>query len=341
MTAVADSLTKRRVDEATVGAMIREAFGPAARIARCAELDEGFFNTAFRVVLDDGRDVVLKISPPPGAALLTYERDIMRAEAVFFREAAAAGVPLPQVLYEGFGRTSLDGDFLVLSTLDGVTWHACQGELAEQDKAALHADLGGIVARLHTTTNAAGLFGYPAVPELSARTWPEAFAAMLDALLHDARRFDVALPLPARRLTDLVLDNSGCLAEITEPALVHFDLWPGNVFVSAPGGGTPRRITGLIDGERAIWGDPLMEFVGMDVFGRADRHPDVVAGYLGAGGRIGRDEAADRRLALYHLYMHLLLLIEMTPRGYTDPAYLEWFTGECPKRVLAAAERLS
>jgi aminoglycoside phosphotransferase (APT) family kinase protein len=336
-----DSLTKRRVGEETLSALVREAFGPDVRIARCRELNDGFFNTAFRVLLDDARDVVVKVSPPPGAALLRYERDIMRAEAVFFRAAAGAPeVPLPELLYTGFGRTALDGDFLVLSALDGVTWYACANDLGERERAALHAELGAAAAHLHTVTNTAGLFGYPAVPELSARTWPDAFAAMLDGLLHDARTYGVELPLPARRLLDLALDDRDSLAVVTEPVLVHFDLWPGNVFVSAPGG-TPPRITGLIDGERVIWGDPLMEFVGMDVFGRADENPDIVTGYLGAGGRIARDEAAGRRLALYHLYMHLLLLIEMTPRGYTDPAHLEWCSRECPKRILAAADRLA
>lgn len=336
-----DSLTKRRIDEGTLSALVREAFGPAARVSESAELNDGFFNTAFRVLLDDGRDVVLKISPAPGTALLTYERDIMRAEAVFFQEAGTSGIPLPEVLYTGFGRTTLDGDFIVLSALDGVTWDSVSRALTDQDKAALHTELGRMVAHLHTVTNAVGRFGYPAVSELSAPSWPEAFSAMLDGLLRDAQAFDVALPLPARRLRDLARENSGSLAEITEPTLVHFDLWPGNIFVSAPDGGTPRRITGLIDGERAIWGDPLMEFVGMDVFGRADQHPDVVAGYLGAGGRMERGESADRRLALYHLYMHLLLLIEMAPRGYTDPAYVEWIGGESPQRVLAAADRLA
>ncbi|MGH6657463.1 MAG: aminoglycoside phosphotransferase family protein, partial [Actinocrinis sp.] len=99
--------------------------------------------------------------------------------------------------------------------------------------------------------------------------------------------------------------------------------------------------SGLIDGERMVWGDPLMEFVGMDVFGRADQDEHVVTGYTEAGGAIERGGDADRRLALYHLYMHVLLLTELGPRGYTDPQYLEYFGAECPKRVLDAAARLS
>ena len=335
-----DSLTKRRVDEATLAVLVREAFGAGATIAQCTELNDGFFNAAYRIVLEDGHDVVLKISPGPGASLLNYERDIMRGEDVFFRAAASSGVPLPEVLYSGFERSTIDGDFLVLSALEGVTWHSVEGTLSEEQKAALRGELGEAIARLHTVMNPEKVFGYPAVEELSASSWPEAYAAMLGAILRDAERYGVTLPLPAEQLQQLAVDNAACLAEITEPALVHFDLWPGNIFVSAPAEGAPYRISGLIDGERMIWGDPVMEFVGIDVFGRADLDPDIAAGYLRAGGTIAAGEAAERRLDLYHLYMQLLLLIEMTPRGYTDPGYLEWFTSECPRRIIAAAQRL-
>ncbi|WP_051450692.1 phosphotransferase family protein [Actinospica robiniae] len=335
-----DSLTKRRVDEATVAVLLREAFGPGAAIARCTELNDGFFNAAYRILLEDGRDVVLKISPGPAAALLGYERDIMRGEDVFFRAAAISGVPLPEVLYSGFERAAIDGDFLVLAALEGVTWDSVDADLDDAEKAALRTELGATAARLHTVTNPNGRFGYPAVRELSADSWPEAYTAMLGELLRDAERYNVALPLPADELRQLVADNTVHLAEIIEPVLVHFDLWTGNIFVSTPPDGTARRITGLIDGERMIWGDPLMEFVGMDVFGRADQDPDIRAGYLRAGGTIEAGQAAERRISLYHLYMQLLLLIEMTPRGYTDPGYLEWFATECPRRIFAAAQRL-
>ena len=58
---------------------------------------------------------MLKVSPPAGAALLTYERDIMRAEVEFFRAAAAADIPLPEILHAGLDRAVIDGDYVVLS----------------------------------------------------------------------------------------------------------------------------------------------------------------------------------------------------------------------------------
>jgi aminoglycoside phosphotransferase (APT) family kinase protein len=48
----------------------------------------------------------------------------------------------------------------------------------------------------------------------------------------------------------LVVESGYALDEVTRPALIHFDLWPGNIFVDG------SRIVGLIDHERAFWGDP-------------------------------------------------------------------------------------
>lgn len=335
-----ESLTKRSVDAPTLAALIRAALGPGAGIAAAREINEGFFNAAFRVTLTDGREVILKASPDPNVPLLAYERDIMRGEAVFFEAAASSGAPVPAVLCANFERRVIDGDFIVMEAAEGVTWHSVEEGLDEATRAGLKRELGGAAARLHTVTGPRGRFGYPAVARLSAATWPDAFAAMMSAILDDAERFGAPLPLPAEDLRKAAPRHADALAEVRAPALVHFDLWPGNVMITGLGDGARPRISALIDGERMIWGDPLMEFVGMDVFGRADRDEDVRAGYLAAGGVIDGSDAAERRLTLYHLYMQVLLLTEMGPRGYTDPGYLEFFGSECPNRIAQAAARL-
>lgn len=345
---VFESLSKRSVDAPTLAALIAAAFGPGAGIATATEINEGFFNAAFRLTLTDGRQVILKASPEPQIPLLTYERDIMRGEAEFFHAAAGSAAVVPEVLCANFERKVIDGDFIVMSVIDGVTWYSVEQQLGEQAKAELKRQLGGIAAQLHQVTHPRGRFGYPAVEELSGSTWPDAFAAMIGAILDDADRFDAPLPLPSADIRKAAQRHGDALAAVEAPALVHFDLWPGNVMITGyeaalgqdSDGAAAPRISGLIDGERMIWGDPLMEFVGMAVFGRADQDEHVRGGYLAAGGTIDDSEAAERRMTLYHLYMQILLLTEMGPRGYTDPQYLEYFGSECPKRIFEAVGKL-
>ncbi len=132
---------------------------------------------------------------------------------------------------------------------------------------------------------------------------------------------------------------------MTEPVLVRFDLWPGNILIrNSALNSNSGRIAALIDGERMIWGDPLMEFVGADAFGRADQDGDLQAGYLAESGR-GTAAAADAARATAWRCtgsgLHLLMLIEMTPRGYPDQAYLDHVNAECLKQITAGVAELS
>lgn len=75
-------------------------------------------------------------------------------------------------------------------------------------------------------------------------------------------------------------------------------------------------ITGIIDHERAFWGDPAAELVSLAFGGDAGPDSDLVAGYVQAGGRLDFTPAFRHRLALYGLYLGLLLVVECGPRGY-------------------------
>jgi fructosamine-3-kinase len=113
---------------------------------------------------------------------------------------------------------------------------------------------------------------------------------------------------------------------VTEPCLVHNDLWEGNVLLEPASG----RVLGIVDLERALYGDPLLDFVGMNPFNTGELAPNHVAGYLAAGGTLPLDPdagtatgltgAADQRVALYRLSLLTVMTVEVVPRGF----YGEW-----------------
>ncbi|WP_225850439.1 phosphotransferase family protein [Streptomyces sp. HPF1205] len=305
------SQTKRSLSPAELDALLRARTGAGCRVE--AELADGWFNTAYRVLLDDGRPAVVKIAPPAGVDVLRYERGIMATEAMVYRRVAdlpGGGVPSPALIHA-------DREFLVVSLLDGTPWDKAADHLPPATQKALRRELGAVTARLHTITPHDGVFGYPA-PEagLSAAGWRTAFAAMVDALLEDAERRQSPLGLAPDAVRTWVAEGGYALDQVTEPRLVHFDLWPGNVFVTAADDGGPARITGLIDHERAFWGDPAAELVSLAFGGDTGPDSDFAAGYTRAGGTLGSGPAFDHRLALYQLYLALILVVECGPRGY-------------------------
>lgn len=122
------------------------------------------------------------------------------------------------------------------------------------------------------------------------------------------------------------------LEPVTTPVLVHFDLWDGNILLD---GG---RVSGIVDAERAFWGDPVAEFVSLTLFRELDT--PLAEGYRTAGGPAPFDLPARRRLALYRVYLDLIMLVEMTPRKDDDAERAHFVTAHLTAELDAAQRAL-
>jgi fructosamine-3-kinase len=197
------------------------------------------------------------------------------------------GVPVPDVL-------AVSPGWIVTSLLPGTP-------LSANDSPRARTELGAAIARVHAITG--DRFGYTG-DRPSGDDWPTAFAAIIDALRDDAAAWNVPLP----PLDGVVQRYHDTLATVTRPALLHFDLWDGNVLVGAGG-----ELTGLVDGERYLYGDPLFDFVSPALLRRIEDLPDhpFLAGYRPDP----FDEAARVRLALYRIHLYVLMIAEGPSRG--------------------------
>jgi aminoglycoside phosphotransferase (APT) family kinase protein len=311
-----ESLTKRSIELAEIEAAVKRCFGDV-RITEIEELPDGMFNAVHRVRLEPGnRTVVMKTSPPAHVPLLTYERDILRTETAFYERAFSAGLPVPQVLGRDFTRTHLDGDVLFVSFVEGQGWHRMHDALSQDDKRRLRRDLGRLLRRLHAIRGTH--FGYFQPGAARADTWCAAFVGMVNDVLSDAMRFGVKLPVDPLEVGAALDRHSSLLDDVTTPALVHFDLWEGNILL-ADRAGWPT-IAGLIDGERAMWADPVAELAAAALFGDVAEDACLLAGY---NAELEPTEQplmitprTEVRLAMYKAYLDLIILVEATPRGY-------------------------
>jgi aminoglycoside phosphotransferase (APT) family kinase protein len=321
---------------------LTDSWNWARRVLKSARIDPGLlagvrplsggtYNTVEELLLIDGSRYILKVPPASTVPGLRHERGLLTSEAEFYRGAAGAGVQAPHVVVVD---EKAAVPYLLMTACPGEPWN---GSLPEAERAPLRRELGRQVARLHTVTGPG--FGYPsgALGPL-APDWRTAFTAMIGAVLDDARDYEARLPRSADQVALMLRPAYPVLDEVTVPALVHFDLWDGNILLDRTAEQEPR-IGGLIDGERMFWGDPLADFVSLALFGDIRKDEAFLAGYREAGGRAEFDVPARLRLALYRAYLYLIMLTETVPRA-VDVDKERWVQAVVAPELVAALDEI-
>jgi aminoglycoside phosphotransferase (APT) family kinase protein len=318
------STSKRPVDVATAGRIVAAAFGPQASIQAYDDLRDGYFNAAYRIDLAGGRRAVLKVSPPPGVRVLRYEGGILHTEVEMLRLVRAhTTVPVPEVYYFDESHGIIDSDYFLMSFVRGESYHRLRESFTPQRRAVIEQTTGDFLRQINAITGT--YFGYPTMASLHFRTWQKAFLSMFADLLQDGLDKNVPLPLGYDELRHRVESVSSALHDVVTPGLVHWDLWDGNIFVEPKTG----EITGIIDFERALWGDPLMEFQ----YRTFEVTPAFESGYSAA---LLDSPTARVRRTLYNIYLYLIMVIEGSYRHYETDDQERW----ARQQLAADLERL-
>lgn len=311
-----ESRTKTRLTLQAVDALTRDVLGGRGTRAM-SELTEGYFNTAYRLELEDGQSFVLKVAPPADVPVLTYEHGLMRGEVEAMRLASEDPlVPVPSVRHADFTRSRLPVDYFLMDVVEGLTWGSLRDALSDEQNADIEHQLGVITAAINAVDHPT--FGYLATGP-AFDSWFEAFGWMCATLYADAARFGIEVPMPEHELTELLGSHRRAFEEVTRPCLVHWDLWAGNVLVQLDADGR-ARISGIVDFERSMWADPLMEFI-------PGRLRDLEAYESGYGRPLLASRAGRIRRLFYNVYLGFVLVIEDGPRQYQDKATVLWGRG--------------
>lgn len=304
------SQTKNRKTYVQVARMAERAFAGLSLAAgedALLELKEGWFNAAYNVRLSDGREVILKIAPPQGAEVMTYEQNLMATEVAAMRLAATnPAIPVPEVYAYDPQHDLCDSDYFFMEKLSGENYSHVRESLPQSVQAEIDREIGGIVRQINTFTG--NYFGYDGNPALRDSSWKGAFFKICDSILEDGALKQAEYGLPVESIRAALLSHASVLEEVTVPQLVHWDAWDLNIFVK------DGKVSGIIDFERALWADPLMEaqFRSVD----AGNISESLRGY-------GKTEFSPTELVRCHLYtLHLGLVMK------TEDYYRHYDTDE-------------
>jgi aminoglycoside phosphotransferase (APT) family kinase protein len=301
---VVQSISKTPVDIDAASAIARDAFGADISVVDLTELTEGWFNAAYVLTLDDGQRCVLKVAPPPHVAVLTYERDIMTTEvAALGLVRDRTTVPVPLVLWSDTSCRRLPSSLFVMEHCDGMLLSELRPTLDVAQQEVVDGQLASYLRKLNAITNPTFGLQSPLAPKFTR--WSDAFLQMFDDALADGAAMNVELPGGYGALRTLAHDHVDVLDEIVEPRFVHWDLWDPNVFVDPD----TLEVIGVIDFERALWGDPLME----GQFLTKVDDPSFMEAY---GVALVETAGARRRRLLYDLYLFVIMAVEVAYRHY-------------------------
>lgn len=276
------------------------------------ELKDGFFNSAYAITLEQGKRYVLKLAPLHDSGFMRYERDMMQTEVEVLRLLREkTDVPVPQVYVYETASPVYNGSFFVMDFIEGDPYNKVKEALPEVERESIEYQLGVFTSSIHSLHG--NRFGYYALEEMQGDNWSNVFMSMIDSLLLDADHKAVELPAPADEIAAICKRYKSSLDEVKIPTLVHWDLWEGNIFVK------DGQIVGIIDTERALWGDPLMEYY----FRSFMQSPAHMKGY----GQEVFTKSESQRILLYDLYLALIMHIECTYRGYTNEGHINMAKG--------------
>lgn len=257
----------------------------------------GESNEVYSVTIEGGQELIVRI--------YHGEKNRFERENWALDRSREKGVPVPEMLHI---RSVKDAGALlqvcVETKLPGVSLQEYRDE-SGQDKRErvskmLHA-LGAELMKVHSVKtdgwgalDKEGKGKYQSVSELIDRDVIERKDDILEALKEKPEDFQLV------ERAFHILQNEAATFDSEQPCLIHNDLSPEHVLVEHD------RISGLIDFESALGGDPLLEFALWD-FKHGAKYPlkDIIEGY---GKQELFTEDFERRLNFWKIYRSLASL---------------------------------
>lgn len=219
------------------------------------ELGGGTFNETYLVELSGKERIILRVAPPPTTDTYWDDVALMRREHSILPFFASIAALMPKIILADFTHQIVERDYVIQTFMEGKRWSDVEDELTPEENADLWRQCGEIVKQIHRTTGEQ--FGYP-YPGQLFKKWRD---VILDRFSRIAQSLlDHHLEVSAfATISDIVSSNRSVLNEVQKPHLLHGDLWTFNLLVIRKN--EKPVITGVLDTERAWWGDPMADWI--------------------------------------------------------------------------------
>ena len=216
-------------------------------------------------------------------------------------------VPAPDILLADDSKRLLPLNFILMTKLDGSRLGQLEKDLTSEQLASAYAQIGQLLREFHRVPMEA--FGYIGPTGI----WT-AHPSNHDYLTHQFQRKLKEFTERggsaelAQRVSGHVAERAQLFIGCSQAVLCHNDLHAGNLLATIVNG--EPRLTGVVDFEGALAGDPLMDVAKALYYLDEPCTRALLDGY----GPLGREHGSET-LDLYHLYFVLELWCWMAQIG--------------------------
>ena len=259
---------------------------------RFRQCNTGKYNTTWFL---DGveKPLVMRVAPPDiRENNLFYEHRMMRQEPGLHRVIRAANAAtVPEILAADFSRNLLERDFLLMERIPGSPLSESYS-IGKSELDRLLGEVGQALKKVHAIREKRHGYIGEHQPAPSAGNWTEAFVILWDHLLRDIENCGGYSTVEADAMRSLLDTHLDKFTRDEPASLLHMDVWAQNIMAGPRG-----ELLGLLDWDRALWGDVEIEFAVLDYCGISE--PSFWEGY---GSQRENDSAAQVRQLFYLLY---------------------------------------
>lgn len=224
----------------------------------CKLLTGGMFNTTYVIDTENHGKVVMRLGPVNRHLLLPYEHYLMETEADAIRRCSDIGIKTSEMLALDLSKTIVDRDVMIVKHLPALSMS--EVTLTDEEARRIKAEVGYDM-RLYNSIKGES-FGRPHDVNRGngCKLWSDAIRKELTEFELVCKPCKLYSEEEHTRIRRLFENAKELFDEIKTPYLLHNDLWTGNILVTKEG----HEYAAIIDGDRAIWGDPDMELACME-----------------------------------------------------------------------------
>lgn len=274
--------------------MCQRAFGKNVKIKSIQELSGGTFNETYLIKFPGKAKTILRVAPIPSPDLFWDDVALMRREHAMFPFFAAMAPLMPKILLTDFTHQLIGRDYMFQTVIEGERWSDIEDDLTPEANLALWQQCGTMVKEIHATTGE--WFGY-AYPGFHNK-WSDVVLERFSRISQSMRVHQIDIPA-FEGILNVAKNHVPLLDEVVVPRLLHGDLWTFNLLISQ--GESGPTITGVLDTDRAWWGDPMADWI---MFLLAIRRNDPawqsrIAAFYNGYGEVENSETAQFRQEIY------------------------------------------